>query len=563
MAPLTLSQRLFLATGVALLPAFAILYSSILISKAENEKNVHFQAARTSELVALEMERVITGAESVLRALAVTPIIKEGDVATCSNLVAAMADAVPSLAAVAVINPDGYYRCRATDLSPLPYVGDRSYFVESLEFRERVVGQFTVDRATGKSVLPIALQIGGTDTAPLGVAVAYIDLDWLEARLQERSYVPKSSLTIADRNGTILARVPEPERFVGTVIPEAFQYLLTMPAPGTLELTSQDGTQRVVGYVPVTANPQGLYVSAGFATDVAFASTNAITSRGVLIAMAGIVGAFFLATYTSKLFVVRPVHKLVNTVQAWREGKIDARTGMGRMDGELGDAGRAFDEFIEELLAARTARQKSEDLRQTLLAELDHRGRNLLAMIQAVARQTFSRMAGEPEMQVFSARLKAMGEANSILRQDHWRSALLPLLVKSTLAPFVDMASGRIVLSGPDVSLQSDVVLPFSMSLHELCTNALKYGSLSSEAGTVSIRWAILPHQDGDKLEFIWQERGGPTVGVQLRKGFGSKVIEQVLPSNTGGEVELVYDPAGLICRITILAEKALVIEST
>ncbi len=561
MAPLTLSQRLFLATGVALLPAFAILYSSILISKAENEKEVHFQAARTSELVALEMERVITGAENVLRAMAVTPIVRKGDLAACSSLVSEMADAVPSLSAIAVVNPDGHFRCGATKVRPLPFVGDEAYFIEAMKSSDRVVGSFTPGQPTDSPVLPIALRIGGTEGAPPGVAVAYIDLDWLEKRLQERSYVPKSSLTIADRNGTILARVPEPERFVGTVIPEAFQYLLTMPAPGTLELTSQDGTQRVVGYVPVSARPLGLYVSAGFATETAFASTRAMTSRGVLIAVAGILAAFLLATYTSRLFVVRPVQKLVNTVQAWRDGKTGARTGLGAKDGELGDAGRAFDEFIEELLAARVARQRSEKLRQMLLAELDHRARNLLTMIQAVARQTFSRKADEPEMQDFSARLRAMGDANSMLRQDHWRSASLSLLVKSTLAPFVDMKSGRVSLSGPEVFLQSDVVLPFSMSVHELCTNAVKYGALSNLSGTVSIHWTVTAKEAGETLEFVWQERGGPPVGVRARKGFGSTVLEQVLPSHTGGEVDVVYDPAGLVCRVTILAENALVNE--
>ncbi|MDB5659708.1 MAG: hypothetical protein JWS10_2323 [Cypionkella sp.] len=310
MKPLTLSQRLLLVTAVALLPAVGILCSSILVSQKENDKSVHLQASRTSEQAALEMERVVSGAENVLRALSVTPIVRRGDLEICSSLVDDMANAVPSLSAIAVINPNGYFRCGPIDARPPPYLGDRDYFVEALATQHRVVGTFTIGRTSGKKLLPIALQIGGTEGAPLGVAVAYIDLEWLEARLQERTYVVGSSLTIADRNGTILARVPEPERFVGTVIPEAFRYLLSMPKPGTLQLTSQDGTPRVVGYIPISNRAQGLYVSAGFATDAAFASTKAIFTRGVAIGLAGIFAALLLATYTSKVFITQPVKGL-------------------------------------------------------------------------------------------------------------------------------------------------------------------------------------------------------------------------------------------------------------
>lgn len=562
MKPLTLSQRLFLVTAVALLPAVGILYSSILVSQKDNDRAAHLQAARTSEQAELEMERIISGAESVLRALAVTPIVRRGDLEVCSSLVGDMAKALPSLSAIAVINPDGYFRCGPLEARLPLYLGDREYFIQALTTEDRVVGAFTIERATGNKVLPIALRIGGTEGAPLGVAVAYIDLEWLQARLQERTYVPDSSLTIADRNGTILARVPEPERFVGTDIPEAFRYLLTMPEPGTLQLTSQDGTQRIVGYIPVKDRPKGLYVSAGFATDGAFASTRAIFTRGVVIGLGGIIAALLLATYTSKVFIARPVQTLVHTVQEWRDGKTDARTGMSAKDGELGSAGQAFDDFIEELLTARKARRQAESQRQMLLGEMEHRGKNLLSMIQAIARRTFSRIAGEPEMRVFSGRLQAICEANSMLRREHWQSAALEDLVKGAVIPFVDASSKRINLSGPSIFIQSDVVLPLSMAFHELCTNAVKYGALSNDTGTVSVDWEILPSSTGGNLNITWQERGGPTVVVPQKRGFGSSVIEQVLSSNTDGQAELVYDPTGLNCQMTIPAEKALAREA-
>ena len=476
----------------------------------------------------------------------------------CSGLLSDMAMALPSLSAIAVINPNGYFRCGPLGARPPPFLGDREYFIQALSTQDRVVGIFTIERSTGKKVLPIALRIGGTEGAPLGVAVAYIDLEWLQARLQERTYVSNSSLTIADRNGTILARVPEPERFVGTDIPEAFRYLLTMPETGTLELPSQDGTRRIVGYVPIMERPKGLYVSAGFATDTAFASTQVIFTRGVVIGLAGVIAALLLVTYTSRVFIALPVQNLVDTVQEWRAGKTDARTGMSARDGELGSAGQAFDEFMEELLTARKARRQAECQRQMLLGEMEHRGKNLLAMVQAVARRTFSRMAGEPEMRVFSGRLQAIGEANSMLRREHWQRAALEDLVRGAMAPFVDTSSKRINLSGPHIFLKSDVVLPLSMAFHELCTNAVKYGALSNDTGTVSVAWEIQSSATGETLEISWRELGGPTVVAPAKRGFGSNVIEQVLSSSTEGQAYLVYDPKGVISRMTIPADKAL-----
>lgn len=558
MKPLTLSQRLFLVTMVASLPAFGTLYLSVRESQQENARVVHQEASRASEQTALEMERLIYGAEIVLRALSVTPIVRDGDFSVCSRLVTDMAASVPSLSAIAVINPDGLARCASIHDRPAPSFADREYLIEAMATSGRIVGTFTIERMTGDNVLPIAIKIGGTEGAPLGVAVAYMNLDWLQARLRERTYVEGSSVTIADRNGTILAREPKPEEFVGTVIPEEFQYLLTKPKPGTLELTSQDQTRRVLGYVPVAKIVNGLYVSHGFAIADAYASTWEIAVKGSLIALAGIVLAFMLALYTSRLFVVQPIRKLIKTVEAWRAGNIDARTGMRATGGDLASAGAALDIFFDELIAARAERQNSETRREMLLAELEHRGRNLLTLIQAIARQTFSKTASQAEVRAFSGRLRAISEANSMLRQEHWQSASLAKLIQSTLEPFTEGLTDRIVVSGPPLMLHSDVVLSFSMAFYELGTNAVKYGALSNNSGTVSITWKLEPGPDGDRLELIWQERGGPKVSTPKKRGFGATVIEQVLSSHTDGEVKLFYDAEGLVCRMTMAVGKAL-----
>jgi PAS domain S-box-containing protein len=196
-----------------------------------------------------------------------------------------------------------------------------------------------------------------------------------------------------------------------------------------------------------------------------------------------------------------------------------------------------------------TGRKEGEAHLRLLLRELTHRSKNLLAVIQAMARQT-ARHAGSIDafLNQFGARLQALAASHDLLVRESWHGASLSELIRSQLAPYFDSTDGQVAIEGPDVALKPEAAQNLGLALHELATNAQKYGALSLPDGRVSITWARRDHS----LELDWQERLGPKVKVRRKRGFGSVVIERNLTRALDAEVELNFDPDGLRCHIVI-----------
>nr|WP_086494290.1 PAS domain S-box protein [Novosphingobium panipatense] len=173
-------------------------------------------------------------------------------------------------------------------------------------------------------------------------------------------------------------------------------------------------------------------------------------------------------------------------------------------------------------------RRRAEEANELLLHELKHRFKNTLATIQAVAMQTF-RQAPSAEKEAFNARLFALSEAHDLLTQRDWEAVDVTHIVQRAISPFAAEADKRFEISGPVVEISAERALQLAMVLHELATNAAKYGALSNLTGTVKIAWELHVEGDIDFLEFRWLETGGPEVGSPDRKGFGSRMISRAL----------------------------------
>lgn len=180
--------------------------------------------------------------------------------------------------------------------------------------------------------------------------------------------------------------------------------------------------------------------------------------------------------------------------------------------------------------------------RATLLNnELSHRIKNLLATIQAISAQTFGT---SPLRDTFEQRLTALSAAHDLITGAGWTGSLEEL-VRTALDPF--LAGGRITIEGPFVQLDDTQAVPFALALHELATNAAKYGALSGEAGRVEIAWRL---EGPGALAFDWRETGGPPVTPPSRRGFGSRMIERSLAGELKGAARLDFRPEGLVCEI-------------
>jgi PAS domain S-box-containing protein len=191
-------------------------------------------------------------------------------------------------------------------------------------------------------------------------------------------------------------------------------------------------------------------------------------------------------------------------------------------------------------------RKRAEAQRELLLAELNHRVKNTLAVVQGLAHLTFKQADG-PARNAFEARLQALAGAHDLLTRSHWESTSLAQLAADTLQTGGG-AGQRLTAEGPHVSLNPHAALIIALALHELFTNALKHGALSSDAGSVSFNWKKVAKESMIRME--WRESGGPPVARPSHKGFGSLLLERALARDLGGRVEVSFDPRGVVCVI-------------
>lgn len=201
-----------------------------------------------------------------------------------------------------------------------------------------------------------------------------------------------------------------------------------------------------------------------------------------------------------------------------------------------------------------TDAKRAAEHQQLLIHELNHRVKNTLATVQSIAGQSLRRLDG-PEASAaraaFEARLLALARVHNVLTRESWDGAELGNVVADAIAP-LDAADGqrsRFLVSGPALRLSPRLALSIAMALHELGTNAVKYGALSQEGGTVSITWTV-DREPNTRLMLRWCEHGGPPVAPPTRTGFGSRLIERSLARELDGEVQLLFATAGVICTI-------------
>ena len=307
---------------------------------------------------------------------------------------------------------------------------------------------------------------------------------------------PNADWTIAilDGDGTVFARTPNPEGTLGRHATPSLYNQVSKANEATLSATSLEGEQLITAFArsPLT----GWTIAAG----ISESSLVAPLWRNLALASA-VAGALLL---TGLAFAVR--------------------------------------------MATTIAR--GEMLHNLLIEELNHRVKNTLAIMQSIAVQTF-RSATKDEREKFQGRLGALAEAHNLLSSEKWQGSGLKDVLDRVLQPYRINNLDRIRMAGPPVPLLPRPAVVMSMIVHEMATNAAKYGALSSDTGTVSIDWEVLNEDGVPKLRLIWTESGGPPVTAPVERGFGSRLIERSARDQLGGEANVEFRRRGVIYTIT------------
>ena len=215
----------------------------------------------------------------------------------------------------------------------------------------------------------------------------------------------------------------------------------------------------------------------------------------------------------------------------------------------------AMGAIVALVMAARdiSARKQAEAHRALLAEELTHRVKNTLATVQSVAMHSLNSAASLEDFRVaFDARLGALSAAHSLLTRSAWKGATLFELIDIEITPYLRNTPAVAKTSGVAVDLNAAQALSLGMVLHELATNASKYGAFSVPEGRVHISWEICVASAGPRLKIAWRESGGPPVAPPARQGFGTRLVTRSLAHELNGEVHLSFPASGVICEIDI-----------
>lgn len=275
----------------------------------------------------------------------------------------------------------------------------------------------------------------------------------------------------------------------------------------------------------------------------------------------GVVGGdddeFWRALHPEDRHKVAEFHRTADTTDSYpaeyrivrADGRLMWMSGRGRII-ERDPDGKA--RRVANIVVDVTEQKKSEERTKLLIDELNHRVKNTLATVQAIVAQTLKdRSPGSDMRETVEARLQSLARSHDLLTRENWEGASLHEVVRQALHPFLRAGDdGKVHMEGRMLRLRPKVALSLGMTLHELATNASKYGALSVEPGRIAICWSTASVGGKASIEFTWQESGGPPALPPARKGFGSRLIEQGLAHELGGHARLQFLPDGVYCAI-------------
>jgi two-component sensor histidine kinase len=197
------------------------------------------------------------------------------------------------------------------------------------------------------------------------------------------------------------------------------------------------------------------------------------------------------------------------------------------------------------------------NLQEAVIGELHHRVKNTLAIVSAITSQTLKNATSlEEASKAIGERLQALGRAQDVLMRERWTGAGCRTLIESAILAFQSGAVGQFEIIGSNYAVAAGPAVSLTMMIHELCTNAVKYGALSVPEGRVTISWTM--EEVSERFKLHWRESGGPRVISPRKASFGSRLIEQALPGQLSGEARLRFEPEGLACEVNIPSKNLL-----
>ena len=494
----SLPVRLALLVAGTALPLIVFAAVIVFNNYEQDRKEASQRVLDTVRSIRLVLDAEVQRMTGALQVLSLTDALRDGDFEGFRRIAAGFLDQYGEGGLVLVADREGrqVFSSLSADTASLPLRNNRAIVEKVFATKAPQYSNLFIGAVTKKQIVTVEVPVLRNGEVIYDISFTP-PIDIFQAIIEKQRPSADWTISIFDGDGINFARVPNPQETVGKrAAPLLYAGMLRAPE-ATLPTVSLEGVSLITTFA--RSSLTGWTVAAG-------------------IAEGSLVGPL------------------------WRSLAITSMLG-----GVLLLVGLAFAVRMATTIA------RGEMLHDLLIEELNHRVKNTLAILQAIAVQTF-RSASRTERETFEGRLGALAEAHNLLSKERWQGSELQDVVDRVLQPYLLSNPGRMRMSGPKVPLSPRLAVVLSMILHEIATNAAKYGALSNDTGTIRLDWEIVA-ESAKKLRLVWTEAGGPHVTAPVQRGFGSRLIERSARDQLGGEATVDFLPHGVVYTVTCSLE--------
>ena len=495
----SLPARLALLVAGTTLPL--IVFAAVLVFNGyeQDRKDASQRVLETVRSIRLvldaEMQRMTGG----LRVLALTNTLRNGDFENFRRIAAGFLDQYGKDGVVLVADREGrqLFSSATTDTVSLPPRNNRAIVEKVFASKVPQYSNRFVGAVKKRPIVTVEVPVLRDGEVLYDISFSP-PIEIFQSLIEKQRPSQDWTISIFDGDGINFARMPNPQATVGQRASPSLYAEMQRQPEATVPTVSLEGVPLITSFVRSSAT--GWTVAAG-------------------IAESSLVGPL------------------------WRNLAITSVIG-----GMLLLLGLAFAVRMATTIA------RGEMLHDLLIEELNHRVKNTLAILQSIATQTF-RSASRTEREKFEGRLGALAEAHNLLSKEKWQGSELQDVVRRVLQPYLLNNPERLRMSGPKVPLSPRLAVVLSMIIHEIATNAAKYGALSNDNGTIRLDWETVTENGKPKLRLVWAEAGGPPVTAPVQRGFGSRLIERSARDQLGGEATVDFLPRGVVYTVICALE--------
>jgi two-component sensor histidine kinase/CheY-like chemotaxis protein len=509
---------------------------------------MRLRGATLSELTSVSralvqvMDRDLTARAGMLRVLAEDPSLKANDFRVFDQRARAVLDIMPAGSTIVltdksgqeIVNtnvPFGGRLPQASDLDSVHKVA----LTNNVWISDLFIGATSKRRLIGVYV-PVRIN---TDVAYiLGIGFPANEL----VSILNAQQLPQDSVAgILDRTGTIVARTRNPDAWVGKRATDAIEKGIGRSDEGNIEALSLDGVKVVTAWVRSPRTGWTIAIGQASAT-----LTSALLENYVFVAIGGL-----LAVLSGLSIVALVGGRFIKAMSTLSDRAAAVGTGTeppfapSEIE-EIDSVHHALTRASRLISERAKQRDSAEDQQRMLMAEIDHRVKNILANVQAIASLS---LPPTPQTKSFTERLSALARVHNLLAQSRWRGTSLKMLVESTLAAYSGAVGQQVVIRGEDALLRPSTAQALSLILNELATNASKYGALSDPTGRLVVEF--MHNSESTEVVIHWIEWNAKPIAAPTAKGFGSVLIDR-LARELPGKVERVFHDSGLECRVSL-----------